>query len=355
MVENNDSTEMDLTNAVEAQLSKIAGVEPQVSTSNDGDNSTDSEQTNVPEAKEGGETTASEEKAKETESGTTSEENSEKESEEVNIPDAYIRAAVHQGWSKEDVVGLWKQDQPLAEKTLGRILESTNRLSIQYGQIGQTIKQPEQKVAAKQQTAVETTTDFDTSKIEEIVDDPELYKTVVKPLMNAVSSLKNEMVQIQQQQKTVSDAMTSQQNTDREDKLKGIQVDVDKFFGGFDSKVMKEYYGEGDNWTKLTAEQQNNRNAVLVSGDQQIAGAAYHGKQINNVEAMNLAHMQLTAHIAETEIMERIKDTVTKRESSLSLGAVSSKKDETKASEKTDESATIAVEQFMKERGIQQY
>jgi len=53
------------------------------------------------------------------------------------VPDAYMRAAEHQGWKKEEVEEFWRDEPEKAERTLSKILESTNRLSTQWGQLGQ--------------------------------------------------------------------------------------------------------------------------------------------------------------------------------------------------------------------------
>ena len=70
----------------------------------------------------------------------------DKEKETPRLSDAYVRAAIHEGWTEEDIKAQYKVNPELTIKTLGNIYEAVNRLSKNYSAIGRAEKE---RIAAK--------------------------------------------------------------------------------------------------------------------------------------------------------------------------------------------------------------
>jgi len=73
-------------------------------------------------------------------------EDESKKDDEPVLPDAYRRAAIHQGWKPEDVDEYFAANSELAMRTFGNIHESTNKISQEFADLGRaSIKSPETK------------------------------------------------------------------------------------------------------------------------------------------------------------------------------------------------------------------
>ena len=283
---------------------------------------------------------------------------------ELAIPESYMRAAIHQGWTEEEVKGFWEADEEKAEKTLSKILESTNRLSNQWSQLGQqqmTLSSPTDPPTKKIESVTKDSnisfTGLDISKLKTDYDDEGLINDVVKPLNDLLIQMNSKLESVESQQiKTLQDNEIKQTVANTE-KSTVIGQQIDQFFGSIKLEKFKEFYGTGSDWTKFEGGQADNRMKLLTLADQIKTGAAYQNKEIDNEAAMNLAHLSLTASLTEQTIIEDLKKSLTKREKGISLkpsGSRASSVSDNK-SDKSGKNTEKIVGDFMKKRGIKQY
>ena len=291
-----------------------------------------------------------------------------------DVPDAYMRAAEHQGWKKEEVEEFWKSDQEKAERTLSKILESTNKLSAQWGQLGQqqmsaqvspsattVAADPASTVPAK--SADETFAGLDIAKLKTEYDDDNLIDDVIKPMNDLLAKMDAKLKTVETQQtQTVQSTKTEQDNAAQEKKAV-VGQQIDGFFNSLSSKEHVAFYGKGSDWSKFEGMQAENRLQLLTQADQIKIGADYQatmsGKKsdMTNEIAMNLANLIISADLAEQKIIGDIKNSLTKREKGLSLkpsGSRASSANDSK-SDKSGKALENKVDAFMRKRGIKQY
>ena len=80
----------------------------------------------------------------------------DKDTKEVQLPDAYYRAAIHQGWTPDEIKEFFEANPELAIKTLAKNHESTNKLNSEFARMGRI--KPEDKKVTDSETATEATT-----------------------------------------------------------------------------------------------------------------------------------------------------------------------------------------------------
>ena len=226
---------------------------------------------------------------------------------EVILPDAYRRAAIHNKWTPEEIDTFFERDPDLAMKTFENIHTSTNEQSRGWANLGQATIAAQNKTVAPDPAPVSPTqpqTGIDLSKLEEeYADDPIL--DVVKKLVTQVTELGNRPAPTQITQQTPATDMST---TERE---------IHQFFSDPTLMADPEYYGMGKERGDLTPNQQANRGKVLMTGDHLIVGAAAHGKDLSNMNALAQAHLLEAAPSLKSETVADIKTTLTKREQNI--------------------------------------
>lgn len=283
---------------------------------------------------------------------------------ESSVPDAYLRAALHQGWKKEEVEELWKDDQEKAERLLKANLTATNNLSNQWSQLGQQQMNmqtspavPVTTPAASVQKTVESFTGLDINKLKGEYDDDNLIDDVIKPMNDLLIKMNAKLDSVESQQTQTSQSIQDKQKTTDQERKEVIGQQIDGFFKSLESKEFKEFYGNGSDWSKFEGNQAENRMKLLEQADRIKTGAAYQGKEVTNEAAMNLANLSLTSHLMEQKIISDIKKSLTKRENSLSLKPSGSRASSTSDSDsdKSEKGLIKTIGTFMKKRGIKQY
>ena len=68
-------------------------------------------------------------------------EDDKKKDKGVEVPDAYVRAAIHSGWKEEDIEAFVKANPEVANKTFENLYNSTNKASREWAAIGRAAKQ----------------------------------------------------------------------------------------------------------------------------------------------------------------------------------------------------------------------
>ncbi len=103
-----------------------------------------------------------------------------------------------------------------------------------------------------------------------------------------------------------------------------IAQQLHTFFTGKELEAYKDFYGFPDeknpyDWSGTTPGQVANRQAVIQEADAIIAGHELQGKQISVAEALEKAHLRVSAPIAEKVIREKIIKEVKKRSKGITL------------------------------------
>ncbi|KKM16190.1 hypothetical protein LCGC14_1688330 [marine sediment metagenome] len=278
------------------------------------------------------------------------------------ISDAYRRAAIHRGWTDEEVDELYKSNPELCEKTLAKVHEEVNRASKDFAAIGRGIKEQATKAEQIVQPAVQPVAPvqpvaaaIDLTKLRDRygADDPMI--TVVEAMQQravaaeqATATLKAEL----EQQRTEQPQQVSAA-VERERQALGQQINT--FFNDEAAKLYNDFYGtveKGANWNDtLIPGQVANRWAVVEMADQIFAGAESLGRAIEFEEAMQLAHMSVSAPMKERVVREQITKDVTKRSKSLTLKPSTTTKAE--ATTKTEAGLVDIIAKKMAKAGLQ--
>ena len=247
-----------------------------------------------------------------------------------DIPDAYIRAAIHQKWSQKDVDELIESNPELAKRTFENCYNSVVQASRDFSEIGRAkIELDRQQVGVQtaQQTAPEVIEDSDTTALivklqKEYPDDP-LIDVVIAGLKTKPKSVQTQPVSQQQQGYEIATA--------RHNVAANAAIDqrVNSFFGADDMKLYDKFYGKlelGQIPEDLSNGQQQNRLAVLQEAEFIMAGHGVRGQKIEVEQALERAHLIVTEPIRTQVVRDSLKATATKRKKSMTLRPSESKR-----------------------------
>ncbi len=318
--ENLAVSEEELVDSVQAKLDVMNG-------DDSGDKDDDDEQTeeqksetdSTPEAKKEKEAKADDD---EDEGDSTSVEAEAKtdteEGQEVTLPDAYYRAAVHQGWTPEEVKEFFEATPELAVKSFAKMYESTNKLSSEFARIGRLKLTPD----GKTQTATEATEATEAKKAagtdsDDVAALKEQYGED-SPVVKAFSSMQAQLDTAEANRRPTQEEIVEPSPE--------AKVAVDQFFADPTLKPYADFYGEGKDADKLTHGQMKHRWEMLEMADVIIRGAVAQGLDMEFGEAMEKAHMLVSDSVREKAIRSDLKAKIVKRGKGLTLKPSSSKK-----------------------------
>ncbi len=231
----------------------------------------------------------------------------DKDTKEVQLPDAYYRAAIHQGWKPDEIKEFFEANPELAIKTLAKNHESTNKLNSEFARMGRI--KPEDKKVADSKTATEAVSvDMDAIK-EQYGDDSAIVK--------AMTIMQTRLDNIPEQQ-----VVERVNNTPHDDPMRAT---VDKFFTDPVLKPYENFYGSGKDTAKLTQEQHGNRFSMLQMAEDIVIGSQAHGRDITVEAAMEAAHLLVSEPVREEAVRKELKATVKKRAKGVTLKPAKSK------------------------------
>lgn len=233
--------------------------------------------------------------------------------DEIQFPDAYYRAMIHQEWKPEEIEDLFKTSPEKALALGKKLYDSTNRLSDQFAAVGRKPVAQPQMVTPKS-----TFKGLDIAKIAESLGIEEDAAQGLTGEINAL--LKGQHDELSKLQESLKEAeiKASQHNLTPEDKA--LEKEVDQFFGDKEFLSMYgDFYGTEDALENLTHVQAKRRIGVLERADEILAGATLNGRQMSVQEALNFAHLQVSKDIAESVVRKGIKASLTKRAKSMTL------------------------------------
>jgi len=262
----------------------------------------------------------------------------DKTEKKFELPDAFHRAAEHDGWKPEDIKGFFEADPERALVTFQNIYNSMNRASRDFANLGRIkAEQTRQQVedTAKADDKVEIKDFVDVEKLKEEYGDNPLIN-VVEPLNDALKQITQEVKSLKSQKSSsaadIAFAKSDQEAATARADATAKQADmklIEQFFTAEDMKSYKDFYGTirmGQIFQDLQPGQQKNRYEVLQTADQMIAGNAMQGNELSVPDALLRAHLLVTESIREKVIREEIKSSLTKRNKGLTLRPSAGKK-----------------------------
>jgi hypothetical protein len=295
------------------------------------------EETAVPEEEPEGSTPESEDGSKpegdgqaeleEKSDGTTPE--AEEKDGETNIPDAYYRAAVHNGLDKEAVDEMVKSNPKSAMKLLESCYLSVNNASREWSELGRA------KIEAERAKTTEQTV----TKIV-VQEDPEAKALIAKlrkeypddSLIDVVvAGLEKKAKPVQQIQPVPQAQQNYEVATARANAVGNLAIDqrVNAFFSADTMTPYEKFYGKlelGQTPEDLANGQQVNRLTVLQEAEFIMAGHGMRGQKIEVEQALEKAHFIVTEPIRKQVIRDGLKATATKRKKSMTLRPSDSKR-----------------------------
>lgn len=226
------------------------------------------------------------------------------------IPDSHYRAAIHMGYKPEQIASLYDANPELALQTVAKAYEMVNASSKQLGELGQKARQmqdvPPQSPPTKSRKAAVL------EKLKEKYEDD--------PILDVLGELiPDEPQRTQSVQQTQP---VQQVNTETES---AIRQQINNFFSADEMAAFADTYGNSGDWNQLLPGHQANRREVCNRAQMILDGAALAGMQMTVPEALERAHLEVVAPIAEQIVRERIAKSVQKRAAGVTLKPSGSK------------------------------
>ena len=237
------------------------------------------------------------------------------EDKTVDIPHAFVQAAIRNGWTEDDVAELIETNPTKAKKILNNIYNSVNQSSREWSMLGRA--KLNQTVSSKddKQTDDSDFAGIDIDKLKAEYEDNVLIDGVIAPLNEALKKMSKDL------KAANKPAVNASSTLDRATEI-ALQQQVTNFFSSDSMKPYNDFYGElkaGESVENLSPQQAKNRWDVLIEADAIMAGYEAIGKKIDPSEAMARAHLLLTEPLRNSIIRDGIKKTVTKRSKSITM------------------------------------
>ena len=220
------------------------------------------------------------------------------------LNDSLYRAAVHQGWTPDEIRDFYQGDPDKAVKTFQRMYESTNKLTAEFARVGRA-KQDGQSPAPEPKAQVVTQDEFAALKEQYGEDDP-LVKTL-EVLQSKVETLT-----------AAKPAEPPAPLTPTAEEV-ALQQTVEGFFTNSDMQPFNDFYGDNKQAGGLQSGQFQNRMAVLQLAENILTGAQSLGRKMEIPEALSLAHLTISEPVREKAIRSDLKAKLVRRSKAVSL------------------------------------
>jgi hypothetical protein len=229
--------------------------------------------------------------------------------EKPAIPDGHYRAAIHMGMTPEEVSALYDADPKLALKTVAKCYEMTNAASKQLGELGQAMRKAKETPAAPAIPAGESKREKAIKAIKEKYADDPIVDVLIELLPEETPAAR---------QQTVSRPETPAPVGRSVDEEIAVRQQISTFFADPDLEAYGDFYGAAKGpsgsavgtWEHLTPGQRANRLAMLERAQLILDGAEATGMKLGAAEAMERAHLEVSAPIAQQIVREKIKTSV---------------------------------------------
>lgn len=245
------------------------------------------------------------------------------------IPDAYIRAAIHRGWTQEVVDDLVEKSPKSAMKILESLYLDVNNASREWSELGRA------KIEADRQQVIEPVTATETVAQEDPVTTALIAKLQKEypddPLIDTVIAGMKKPKPVKQPQPVSQQRQGYETATARHNAAANVATDqrINTFFSADVMKSYDKFYGKlelGQIPEDLSNGQQLNRLAVLEEAECIIAGHNIRNQKIELEQALEKAHFIVTEPVRKQVIRDNLKATATKRKKSMTLKPSDSKR-----------------------------
>lgn len=236
------------------------------------------------------------------------------------LPDAYVRAAIHQGWTQKEVEEQYKLNPEITTRTLGKLYESTNRLSKDYAEFGRA------KKAAQTSAPTPSPAPAAAPAPAAPVVDPDIAAVRAAygddPIVKVVEGLTAKLKAYESKPVAAPEPAAAPVNTEA---MSAIRQEVDTFFTDPTIKSYSELYGGNSiklgekNWDGLTDAQKKARWDVLGIAQDILVGAVAQGREMTVPEALEKAHLIVSEPVREKVVRNDLMAQVVKRAKGLTL------------------------------------
>lgn len=247
----------------------------------------------------------------------------------VTIPDAFVRAAIHQGWEQGDVDSLIETNPELALKTLTSCYNSVTNATKEWSALGRA-KVEQERAAAEANTksvAEQVASDVDPliERLKKDYGDDPLIETVTKLLQRDVKTASKPTTNAQQPSdlyKTATARANAAANA-------SIDARVNTFFSSEAMTPYGDFYGKlnlSQTVSDLTNGQQEHRLNVLQEAEYIMTGLRMQGIDAPVEQVLEKAHLIVTEPVREQIIRNNLKKSATDRKKGMTFRPAKSKK-----------------------------
>jgi hypothetical protein len=243
-----------------------------------------------------------------------------KNEDAVQLPEAYVRAAIAYGWKKDDVIASFKTDPERMLVVLSNIYATRNKASAEFAALGRRAATEHAAVSVPKKP---TFAPVDTKKLRE------QYGDDAGPLIEMIEAQNKAMSQLVEAIPVAKPEMPDNKPFSSPVEEAGVEQQVHSFFESDSMKPYVKIYGTlgvGETYADLSASQQEFRWKVLERADQIAGGAHLQGVQITVPEALEMAHLLVTQKYRDQILVDGIKEKVVKRAKSLTINPSIGKK-----------------------------
>jgi hypothetical protein len=245
------------------------------------------------------------------------------------LPDAYKRSAIHQEWTEDEIDEFYNADPEKALKTFARLHESNNKLSQKYSEFGNLQAQQEQMEQKRivDEQAHESTfvqpkqpSPINMDELKQAYGDDPIVDIVQKlsdQITNAgiVRPVEKTTERYQQPVEHYQPPIMGRPIYDQNAALKTL----DTFFASEATKEYDKFYGEGNDWNKLSPGEFANRREVVQLAGSIVAGASIKNEQMSDELALEKAHMIVSQPYLEKAIVADIHKQLHQRSGGITI------------------------------------
>ena len=306
--------EENLVNTVEERLANLGNLEKDVEVELDEvDEELETSTPAVPEDK------VDEQAAVESDLDTKTEAEEVKDGKDVtvSIPDALVRAAIHNGWEQADVDALIETNPELALKTLTSNYNSVTNASKEWSALGRAKIQSERDKVEVDTKVVEQAPSLTPAEKEKLIADYGTDPVVARLIANADQQPPKPAVAAPVQPSDLYNTATARANAAANS---SVDQRVNSFFSNNSMSLYKEFYGElglSQSVNDLSNGQQEHRLNVLDHAECIMTGLRMRGIDATVEEALEKAHLIVTEPIREQVIRNGLKKTAISRKKTL--------------------------------------
>lgn len=243
--------------------------------------------------------------------------------DEIEIPEAYIRAAKGNGWSDEDIEEFAKSNPKIALKTFDNLHKTWNKSSQEFAAMGRAARESQQKETQPEKAEKLEYGGVDIESLKKELDlDPAVEQAF--KVSNARDAKLTDVLNglLADKANRRPDATRVDQAARRYDVSAEAAQErhINDFFAESGMESYTKFYGKlaaGETWQDLPRTQAEHRYQVYDVADQMLAGATMTSQSMTLDEALERGHLIVTEGMREEAIRLDIKAKSAKRRKSM--------------------------------------